>query len=141
MIKVLLLLIWAVVAVVVFAATVAFVGTKSVGAGLFAGAKRPQRAEPAVVPDFPLNVMEDIIRNKNSDIKELSAVALAIAAHHPVEPKKGGKTDKAAKHLLELIFTLAGHKNMTSEMRSEMYAKLEVANPSYKKDFDRAKSK
>ncbi|MDR3162485.1 MAG: hypothetical protein LBT81_01310 [Helicobacteraceae bacterium] len=135
MVKVLLLVIWAVVVVVVFMANVAFVGTR-----LFRRTKRPHLAKPIVIPDFPLDVMEEIIRNKNSDIKELSAVAMAIAEHHPIEPKKDGKTDKAAKHLLELIFTLAGHKNMTGEMRSDMYAKLEAANPSYKKEFDRAKS-
>jgi hypothetical protein len=136
MIKLLLLTIWAILVIIVFIATLAFLLMQ-----IFPTKPKTIKKAPIIIPDMPLPQMEEIAQNKSSDAASLEAVLRAIAAHHPIEPKKDGKTSKAAKHLLDLIFTMGGHKNMSNELQTAMYTLLSEANPSYKKDFDRASNK
>ena len=136
MIKLLLLSIWVILVIIVCVAIFAYLMMQ-----LFGGNTKPPPKVAIIIPDMELSKMEEIVQDKTSDIASLELVVRAIAAHHPIEPKKDGKTSKAAKHLLDLIFTMAGHKNMSPELQETMYDLLSESNPEYKRDFDRARSK
>jgi hypothetical protein len=103
--------------------------------------KAPKKPKPIVIADMEIAQMEQIVQDKDSPFKALQSVADALIAHHMIAPKKEGKTSKEAKRLLDIIFTMAGHKNMQSEARGDMLDRLSEANPSYAKDFDRAQAR
>ncbi|GHV07202.1 hypothetical protein AGMMS50229_13540 [Campylobacterota bacterium] len=136
MVKLILLFLWLSMIAVVALANVGFLISK-----VFHLSRKPPPVKPVVIPDFPIKEIESVIKDKNSTLAMLTAVAKAIIAHHPIDPKKDGKTSKEAKFLLDLIFTMAGHKNMSNEFQDEMYAGLIDSNPTYARDFDRARSK
>jgi hypothetical protein len=103
--------------------------------------RKPPKAKPIVIPNMAIEEMERVVHDKNSAIETLIAVIDALIAHHLIEPKKDGKAGKEAKRKLDLIFTMAGHKNMTNELRNDADNRLIEKNPSYAKDFDHARAK
>ncbi|MDR2152593.1 MAG: hypothetical protein LBO72_07220 [Helicobacteraceae bacterium] len=103
--------------------------------------KRPKKPKPIVVANMEIAEMERIVQDKNSAIEALQNVIEALIAHRQIEPKKNGKTGKDAKRLLDIIFTMAGHKNMPIQLRDETLKRFGEANPSYANDFNRAMTK
>lgn len=101
--------------------------------------KKPLPKKKVQVPNIDIEKMEEIVQNKTSDEASLIAVIKALAAHHKIPPKNGDKVDKLAKRYLDIIFTMASHKNMSPQLQDEMYDILSEANPSYIRDFGRAR--
>ncbi|MDR3347187.1 MAG: hypothetical protein LBN32_01100 [Helicobacteraceae bacterium] len=134
MIKLILLLSWLAVGVVMLLANAMFMLSR-----IFKRKQKILPPKPIVIPDFPISEIDAVIQNRNSTVDQLAAVAKAIAVHHPIEPRTNGKTSKSAKHLLDIIFTMSGHKNMTDELRNSMYDELSQNNPSYGREFARAR--
>ncbi|MDR2033946.1 MAG: hypothetical protein LBP89_04865 [Helicobacteraceae bacterium] len=136
MIKLTLVSIWAILCAILFLAINIYAIVQ-----VTRGNKKPRKPTVVAVPDIAIEEMEKIVQDKNSAIEALKAVIEALIAHHTIEAKKDGKTSKGAKRLLDLIFTMAGHKNMSTDLRADTLKRFGKANPSYAKDFDRALTK
>lgn len=136
MIKVALIAIWFILIFIILSAVFVYTILK-----IYQMYKKPPPKKKQPVPNIDLDSMEAIVQNKNSDELALISVIKALVAHHKIPPKNGDKVDKLAKRYLDLIFTMASHKNMSSELQDEMYDLLSEANPSYIRDFGRARRK
>lgn len=134
MIKVTLLGIWAVLTLILLIAIFSFTIFK-----IAQMIRKPPPPKAIVIPNIPIGEMERIIQDKNSPMEKLISVIRALVAHHPIPPKKDGKPTKEGKRYLDLIFTMAGHKSMTPQLQDEMYDVLTEANPTYLREFNRAR--
>ena len=136
MIKLTLLSIWALLAFVLALGILTSVAVK-----LYEAFRTVPVKKAPPIPDVPLEQMEKIVQDKNSPTPQLIKVIKALAAHHHIPPKKDGKPPKEAKRYLDMIFTLASHKSMNEELVQEMYDLLTETNPSYLREFNRARSR
>ena len=136
MIKLTLIAIWIILIAILFLSVNFYV----LG-NVFHRDRRAKKTKPTVVADIAIAEMERTVKDKNSATEALRGVIEALIAHHTIEPKTDGKTSKEAKRLLDIIFTMAGHKNMPTELRSDTLRRFSEKNPSYSSDFERALSK
>lgn len=136
MIKLTLIAIWIILCAILFVSVNIYALAQIVRMS-----RQPKKPKPIVIADMEIAQMERIAQDKNSEAETLRSVAEALIAHHAIEPKKQGKTGKEAKRLLDIIFTMAGHKNMPQTLRGDMLDRLSAANPSYAREFERAQAK
>lgn len=136
MVKLALMTIWVILVFIVFIAVLVYTLLK-----IYQMLRKVPPKKKKMVPDIAVEKMEEIVQDKKSTADQLVAVIKALAAHHQIPPKKGDKPDKVAKRYLDIIFTMASHNNMTVELQDEMYDILSEANPSYTREFSRARRK
>lgn len=136
MVKLALVAIWTILIFIVVATIFIYIILK-----IYQMYKKPPPKIKKPVPNIEIDKMEEIVQDKTSEQDKLIKVIKALAAHHKIPPKDGDKVDKLAKRYLDIIFTMASHKHMSVELQDEMYDILSEANPSYIRDFGRARRK
>lgn len=103
--------------------------------------RKPIKAVVPPVPYLAIEAMEAIVQNKNSPAENLDRVANSLIAHHKIPAKIEGKTGKEGKRYIDMIFTLASHKHVNESLVQSLYDGLIKANPEYRNEFERARSR
>jgi len=88
---------------------------------------------------FPMDKIENSVQDSSTPRREIVKIVKSLSEHHPLPPKVNKRPPKAAKSMLDMIFTLSGHTNMDNELREEMFEKLREANPEYIQEFANGK--
>lgn len=88
---------------------------------------------------FSLSQSEELIQNHSTQIQELELLVKSFVHYHKIPDKQDASKAKDAKKLLDLIFTLASHNNMSKELRMKMFDDLISHNPSYAHELNRGR--
>ncbi len=128
MIKTALLLLWIIAIAATFLGFLLFL----IGALFPKKEPVPKKKEPKF---FPMEEIEKKVQDAKTSPEEIMLVVKSLATHHPLPEKVNNKSPKEAKPMLDMIFTLSGHTNMTDEMREDMFTQLRISNPQYAKEF------
>jgi hypothetical protein len=78
----------------------------------------------------------EIVRNKNSDKKELSEALKIFATSFKIPPKNGDKVSAEARAYLMFITILASHPKTDAKFIAFMNNELKKANPAYSSEID-----
>lgn len=98
---------------------------------------RPKKPVVYKTPFFSMSKIEQMIQNPNTEIKDLKTLIKSFSIYHKIPEKENGNSPKKAKTMLDLIFTLSGHSNMSGELRQDMFNEFIKANPQYEQEFRR----
>ncbi|PIE74257.1 MAG: hypothetical protein CSA19_00665 [Deltaproteobacteria bacterium] len=98
---------------------------------------RPKKPIIKKTPFFSMSKIEQMIQDPSTSPKDLQTLIKSFSTYHKIPEKENGISPKSSKTVLDLIFTLGGHSNMSPDLRQVMFNKFIAANPQYAQELRR----